>query len=255
MGVATTLPVPASSSPRRGLSRTKRPSRWITGRLVPAVAAACLSSRLSSAAPSHARHRGLRACPDGVRRDPARHGHPRNRSPAAVEGDLRPSLLERACNRALQPGSRTDVRRGEPGQTGAAPLSMADHPLAADLSSPAQLLSPQTNCNRSAGSKLFRITLHDTGPFGVEWTDRASGHRLPSWTASFTRPVQSGAGSRQGPSLRVTATRSGSRTARRAGSNGERSMVRAFPSRTSSATASPVAGALRMPQTLWPVAT
>ena len=52
------------------------------------------------------------------------------------------------------------------------------------------------------------------------------------------------------PSLRVMATRAGSKVARRAGSNGDRSTVRDVPSRISSAIASPVAGALRMPQTL-----
>ena len=41
----------------------------------------------------------------------------------------------------------------------------------------------------------------------------------------------------------------------RVGSKGLRSVVRATPSAISSARASPVAGALRMPQTLWPVAT
>jgi hypothetical protein len=39
------------------------------------------------------------------------------------------------------------------------------------------------------------------------------------------------------------------------GSNGVRSVLRACPSAISSASASPVAGALRMPQTLWPDAT
>ena len=39
------------------------------------------------------------------------------------------------------------------------------------------------------------------------------------------------------------------------GSNGAKSTVRAWPSMISSAIASPVAGALSMPQTLWPVAT
>ena len=47
----------------------------------------------------------------------------------------------------------------------------------------------------------------------------------------------------------------GSSGRRRAGSNGDRSTVRARPSAISSAIASPVAGAFRMPQTLWPVAT
>ena len=42
---------------------------------------------------------------------------------------------------------------------------------------------------------------------------------------------------------------------RRAGAKGERSIERAARSRISSAIASPVAGAFRMPQTLWPVAT
>jgi hypothetical protein len=41
----------------------------------------------------------------------------------------------------------------------------------------------------------------------------------------------------------------------RSSANGDRSTVRAFPSTITSASASPVAGALRMPQTLWPVAT
>src|SRR4029077_9819016 len=40
----------------------------------------------------------------------------------------------------------------------------------------------------------------------------------------------------------------------RAGSKAERSTERARPSTISSAIASPVAGALRIPQTLWPVA-
>jgi hypothetical protein len=46
-----------------------------------------------------------------------------------------------------------------------------------------------------------------------------------------------------------------SRGGSRAGSNGDKSMVVAVPSRISSATASAVAGAFRMPQTLCPVAT
>jgi hypothetical protein len=47
----------------------------------------------------------------------------------------------------------------------------------------------------------------------------------------------------------------GLRAGRRAGSKGARSIVFAAPSRISSAIASAVAGAFRMPQTLWPVAT
>lgn len=47
----------------------------------------------------------------------------------------------------------------------------------------------------------------------------------------------------------------GSSARSRIGSNGARSMLRAAPSAINSARASPVAGALRMPQTLWPVAT
>ena len=48
--------------------------------------------------------------------------------------------------------------------------------------------------------------------------------------------------------------RAGSRRGRRPGSNGARSTVLAAPSTISPAIASPVAGALRMPQTLCPVA-
>src|SRR3954471_6722438 len=53
--VAITLPVPASSSPhhRGRLSRTWHPSPRAIGRLAPAVAALCSSSRSSSAALSH----------------------------------------------------------------------------------------------------------------------------------------------------------------------------------------------------------
>jgi hypothetical protein len=43
--------------------------------------------------------------------------------------------------------------------------------------------------------------------------------------------------------------------ATRAGSKAARSKLRAAPSKINSLTASPVAGALRIPQTLWPVAT
>src|SRR5215469_14029777 len=47
----------------------------------------------------------------------------------------------------------------------------------------------------------------------------------------------------------------GSKRRRRIGSKGVKSLIRVTPSPISSAKASPVAGALRMPQTLWPVAT
>ena len=81
--------------------------------------------------------------------------------------------------------------------------------------------------------------------------DRGEAHNRKSFPRGCSsHPVRYDTGSSQRPSLRVTATRSGPRAARRAGSNGERSTVRAFPSRISSAIASPVAGALRMPQTL-----
>ena len=46
----------------------------------------------------------------------------------------------------------------------------------------------------------------------------------------------------------------GSSARNRAGSNGDRSVLLAAPSAISSAKASPVAGALRIPHTLWPVA-
>jgi len=49
--------------------------------------------------------------------------------------------------------------------------------------------------------------------------------------------------------------RAGSSGSKRSGANGARSTCRAAPSRISSLIASPVAGALSMPQTLWPVAT
>ena len=49
--------------------------------------------------------------------------------------------------------------------------------------------------------------------------------------------------------------RAGSSGSKRPGANGARSTCRAAPSRISSLIASPVAGALSMPQTLWPVAT
>jgi hypothetical protein len=49
-------------------------------------------------------------------------------------------------------------------------------------------------------------------------------------------------------------SRVASNGSRRAGSNGDRSTTLAAPSTIRSAIASPVAGALRMPQTLWPVA-
>ena len=55
----------------------------------------------------------------------------------------------------------------------------------------------------------------------------------------------------QAPAL----SRAGSKGRSRAGSKADKSMLRAAPSTISSAIASPVAGALRMPQTLWPVAT
>jgi hypothetical protein len=49
--------------------------------------------------------------------------------------------------------------------------------------------------------------------------------------------------------------RAGSSGGKRRGANGARSTCRAAPSMISSLIASPVAGALSMPQTLWPVAT
>jgi hypothetical protein len=49
--------------------------------------------------------------------------------------------------------------------------------------------------------------------------------------------------------------RAGSSGGKRPGANGARSTRRAAPSMISSPIASPVAGALSMPQTLWPVAT
>jgi hypothetical protein len=61
----------------------------------------------------------------------------------------------------------------------------------------------------------------------------------------------------RGPKLAGQLERSsdGSSGWSRIGSKGVRSVLRAAPSAISSARASPVAGALRMPQTLWPVAT
>jgi Putative transposase len=68
-----------------------------------------LIPRLSSAASSHAHHRGPRAHPDGVRRDPARPAQPQDRSPAAVNGDPRPSPAKTAWTRALRRRSRTEA--------------------------------------------------------------------------------------------------------------------------------------------------
>jgi hypothetical protein len=53
---------------------------------------------------------------------------------------------------------------------------------------------------------------------------------------------------------RVVVPQPGPTASRRAGSKAERSTALVVPSRIRSATASPVAGASRIPQTLWPVA-
>jgi hypothetical protein len=57
------------------------------------------------------------------------------------------------------------------------------------------------------------------------------------------------------PADQLERNRDGSSGLSRIGSKGVRSVLSATPSAISSARASPVAGALRMPQTLWPVAT
>jgi hypothetical protein len=57
------------------------------------------------------------------------------------------------------------------------------------------------------------------------------------------------------PASERSCRRAGSSGGNRPGANGARSTCRAPPSRISSLIASPVAGALSMPQTLWPVAT
>jgi hypothetical protein len=94
---------------------------------------------------------------------------------------------------------------------------------------------------------------------GSKGTARASGGQLDDVKGALTvqcvRQVPEGA--------RLGSTRASARSRRRAGSSGGkrlgakgvRSTCRAAPSRISSLIASPVAGALSMPQTLWPVAT
>ena len=118
--------------------------------------------------PSHVRRRGPRAHPDGVRRDPARHGRPRNRSPAAVidapcavctgprrQWAIRPPRL---CHSALQQRRITPTR----------PVRGPDSTLDRAASNVAQTLKPHTEHQRPAGSSLgdFRT------PIGVRNSSR-----------------------------------------------------------------------------------
>ena len=84
---------------------------------------------------------------------------------------------------------------------------------------------------------------------------RVHGTQPPMTKLILVLPSSCGMLFRQPRCPRVTVTRPASNAARRAGSKGERSTASVAPSRINSATASPVAGAFRIPQTLWPVAT
>jgi hypothetical protein len=150
------LPGPASSSRYRHdrLSQTKRPSPRIIGRPVHSVAAACSSSKPSSAPPSHAQRRVPPAHPDQVRRDPAQPAQLQDPSPALIDGDPRPSPTRRASTGASRRGSCVSTRCETQHRLPASPPQPAHHPRAADLPSPGHPLNPHAERHRTAGSFL-----------------------------------------------------------------------------------------------------
>jgi hypothetical protein len=77
----------------------------------------------------------------------------------------------------------------------------------------------------------------------------------PTRTAGNAVPALRAGVSGEDSPAQTRLSRAGSSVGSRAGSKRRRSTLPASPSVISSAIASPVAGALRMPQTLWPVAT